>query len=216
MIYLTTILGSILAINYFLHFAIGMSRKYGYIPAPGGWIDLFSTTSHVVGTARTKKAATRKVNKLLTNARDMHGLTESLAPTPNTSMSFRKSQSDTVFQKYTLCGEGFEDAGSFLWVWERIFTAELFHSEGIWLPARLIIFQFGQIAIAFLILFLLFFFVEKVAKAADDAQSTLKDGLPIWFYDFVPTGEEVRWALIPAASVSVTVCVTLTLLYIPR
>lgn len=216
MIYLTTILGAVLAVNYFLHFAIGISRKYGYNPPSGSWIDVFATTSYVVGTARTKKAATRKVNSLLTNARAMHGITESLGPTSQTFMSFHKSQSDTVFQKYTLSGERFEDAGSLFWVWERILTRELFDTEGIWLPARLIIFQFGQIAIALLTLFLLFFFVERVAKAADEAQLTLDDGLPAWFYDFVPTGQEVRFALIPAASISVGVCVVLIVLYIPR
>lgn len=217
MIYLCTIIGSILVINYFCHFAIGVARQFGYTPPKGSWVETFSTTSHIVGIARTKRAATRKINKLLINARDMHGLTEALAPGQESStMSFHKSQSDTVFQNYTLNGEKFEDAGSLLWAWERIITGELFDSEGIWLPSRLIIFQFGQIAIAIMTLFLLFIFVGKVAKAADNAQTTISDGLPDWFYDFVPTGKQVKWALVPAASISVAVSVFLILLYIPR
>lgn len=215
MIYLCTIIGSILVGNYFCHFAIGIARQFGYTPQQGGWVELFSTTSHLLGTARTKRAATRKINKLLSNARDLHGSTEELAMSPGSTMSFHKSQSDTVFQNYTLNGEKYEDAGSLLWVWERIITGELFDNEGVWLPSRLIIFQFGQIAVALMTLFLLFFFVGKVSKAADDAQSNINEGLPSWFYEFVPTGQQVRWALVPAASISVAVCVFLILLYIP-
>jgi hypothetical protein len=230
---LGTTLGLALAANYFLHFAIGVARKRNWVKEGGthiaqafsrkNWVkeggarivQAFSQTSNVVGTARTKKAATRKVNLMLTNARKMHGTIESKDHVLITN-SLRKSQSDTVFQNYTLFGEKYEETGSLVWTWKQIYSGHLFDAEGVWLPARLWIFQVGQVVVAVLIYIALFEFVEYTARVADEANEDLTEGLPLWVYDIVPTGKEVNWALIPAAWVAVVVCGLVTLIYIPR
>jgi hypothetical protein len=209
-------MGLFLSFSYFMHFLIPFAQNKGYeLPKWGGF---FLTTSDAIGTARTKRAGTRKVNELLKNARAMHGTVEALVKSGANmaGKSFLKSESDGVFQNYTLRGESSVEAGSLFWVWERIVSRELFDSEGIWFPSRLIIFQVGQIVVAAAVLFLLFFFVERVAKEADEATASLEEGLPDWIYDLVPTGAQVRFALIPALAVSVAVCVILILIYIPR
>lgn len=219
-LYLTTFLGILLAVNYFLHFMIALAQERGYALPEGKWVEMFTTTSHAVGTARCKRAATRKINSLLANARSMHGATEALtaaaARPTQVNVSFPSSASDTVLQNYILRGDGIERIGSLFWVWENIRNGSLFDAEGIWLPARLVIFQFAQIAVAILSLFLLYFIVDEAARAADEATATLENDLPAWIYDLVPTGAEVRGALIPAASISVAVCFFLILIYVPR
>jgi hypothetical protein len=230
---LGTILGVALAANYSLHFAIGVARKRNWVKEGGTHVaqafsrencvkeggarivQAFSQTSNLVGTARTKKAATRKVNLMLTNARQMHGTIESKDCVQITN-SLRKSQSDTVFQNYTLFGEKYEESGSLVWTWKQMYSGHLFDAEGVWLPARLWIFQVGQAVVAVLVYVALFEFVESTVRAADEANEELTEGLPRWVYDIVPTGREVNIALLPAAWVAVVVCGLVALIYIPR
>lgn len=217
---ITAILGFSLTINYSLHVAVDIGSRYNLLNKDGLILKAFTTTSNVRGTARTKRAATRKVNVMLTNARSMHG---SASPTAKESSStsplvssMQKSLSDEVFQNFTLRGESFEPCGSIFWVIEKLRTGQLFHTEGIWLPARLLIFQFGQIVIAVLILFLLFVAVDRAAERADKARKSLDEDLPDWIVAFVPTGSQVQTALFPAACISVVVAFLLTIIYIPR
>lgn len=211
-ILMTSITGSILAAKYFVQALIALGKGYGYHFEPGGFIDTyFNKTSTMIGDARLKQAATRKVNTLLVNARSMHGSAQSVY----NADSLRKSQSDTVFQNYTLKGESKAKIGNIFWVAERILTGELFDTEGIWLPSRLLIFQAGQITFSCFILFYLFIVVERAADAADEASKNLNPALPSWYIDFVPTGAQVRKALMPAAIISVGVCFCLVLIYIP-
>ena len=150
-VYVTTCSGLFLAFTYFMHFLIPFARSKGYELLPKHkWAEYFSTTSEVVGSARLKRAGTRKVNGILINARAMHRTTTALEKSDHPSKSFLKSESDGVFQNYTLRGERFEETGSFFWVWSKIISGELFDAEGIWLPARLIIFQFAQVGVAML------------------------------------------------------------------
>ena len=209
---LTTSIGSFLVFQYFFYLLIGLAQNCGYELKPGGCLESFiNQTSNMTGTTRMKHAATRKLNTLLANARSMHGTFKSIIA----DSSLQKSQSDTVFQNFTLKGERRVEEGNLFWVWKRIFTGELFDTEGIWLPSRLLIFQFGQMIISVFVLFFIFILVERAAEQADKARDDLNPDLPDWFVDFVPTGNQVRWALIPAASVSVAVCFFLLSIYIP-
>jgi hypothetical protein len=212
LLYMTTIVGSILSIKYFCHCLIGMARSYGYKFAPGSYIEnIMNRTSNMVGTARLKQAATRKLNALLRNARSMHGTSQSVL----TNNSLRKSHSEVVFKSYMSKGGTRVVEGNILWVWRRILTGELFDTEGIWLPSRLLVFQFGQVIISMFTLFFLFFFVETAANKADEAQKNLDPDLPKWFLEFVPTGSQVRMSLTPAACVAVTIFAFSILIYIP-
>lgn len=236
-VYLTTCFGSLLSFTYLLHFFISVGRKFGYIENPDiyrdqndGIINRFSTSSHVIGTARTKRAATRKVNSMLTNARSMHGRVfgHDTAETIDNNKQQRQKDKmgveavDAVFQNFTLRGERTVKAGSLFWTWQKIRSGELFDEEGIWLPSRLIIFQVGQVVIGIFFSAVMFYVVEQAAREADRATAELKINLslgnryPEWVIDMVPTGNEVRGALLPSASIAVCVCFMLIIIYLPR
>jgi hypothetical protein len=127
-----------------------------------------------------------------------------------------ESHSDPVFQIYTVHRESRENVGSFSWTWHQIITGRLFDAEGIWLPARLWIFQVGQIFLSAFVCAALFDLTKRAVQEADSANDVLPAGLPQWVYDIVPTGREVKFALIPASCVAVFVCASLILVYIPR
>ena len=240
-VYLTTAIGSLLVLNYFLHFVIGVGRQWNLIEEVEGKdssksfdvISLFSTTSNVVGTARVKRAATRKVNRMLMNAREMHGpaTTEKTSETKEAESSqvageseaLHLDQGDAVFQNYTLRGERSVPAGSLFWTWRKILSGDLFEEEGIWLPSRLLVFQVGQVFFGLFTSVALFYLVDLLAKEADRATARIKFDLaftdryyPDWVLDLVPEGKEVRGALIPAASVATFVCFIITVIYLPR
>jgi hypothetical protein len=209
-------LGSALACHYFLNALLAIGRKTGHVDA-GGVFGRFSQTSDVVGTARQKQAGTRKVNLLLQNARLMHGTTDAVdRDSIGLASSLREAQSDTVFQNYTLFGEGHEDAGSLFWTWQLLYSGRLFDTEGVWLPARLWIFQVGHIVITCFVVVAHLRILDNAVSAAEDGNASLPDGLPQWVYDIVPTGREVEIALRPAGAVAISVCILITLIYIPR
>jgi hypothetical protein len=214
--YLGTAFGSALACHYFLSFLVAIGRKTGHVDA-GGVFGRFSQTSDVVGTARQKQAGTRKVNLLLQNARLMHGATDTVdRDSVGLRSSLREAESDTVFQNYTLFGEGHEDAGSLFWTWQLLYSGRLFDTEGVWLPARLWIFQLGHVVITCFVAVAHFRILDNAVSAAEDGNGSLPDGLPQWVYDIVPTGREVEIALKPAGAVAIAVCILITLIYIPR
>ncbi|CAB9507079.1 expressed unknown protein [Seminavis robusta] len=245
-VYFTTALGCMLGLNYFAHFAISFGKKFGLIEKDnnklsesgtvGRIIGQFDTSSEVSRSASVKRAATRKVNVMLTNARQMHGpaFEEDKVPLPDAAAndpesrrsiklakSIRKAQSDAVFQNFTLRGERTVEAGSLLWSWGMMLSGGLWEVEGIWLPSRMIIFQLAQVAIGVFFAVAIFIFVEIAADAADQATAEIESKIlkqvyyPQWVISFVPTGGEVKMALIPAGIISVLVCFALTLIYIP-
>jgi hypothetical protein len=233
-----TFLGCGLALNYFAHFLLALGKHCNMIEKLDfkGILGMFSTTSNVVGTARTKRAAARKVNVMLTNARKMHGKASAKSAVPgseedyhvggskrsSSAKSLRKARNDAVFQNFTLRGEEKVDAGSLVWSWKKILSRELYEVEGIWLPSRLITFQVAQVAIGLFFAYATFAVVRTAADAADAATEEIENSrfagrfYPAWVIEMIPTGDEVRWALTPAGVVAVIVCVILILLYIPR
>ena len=159
---------------------------------------------------------------MLNNAREMHGLVKTTAETsdeqPHSARGSQES-SDAVFQNYTLHGERVVSAGSLVWSWHRIWTGDLAEVDGIWLPSRLLIFQVGQVIIGVFTSFLFFQSVGYIADAADEARVEIDRrwrNYPDWVNDLVPTGDEVRWALTPAAWIALIVSIILILNYIPR
>ena len=225
--YLTTCLGSALTLNYLVHGFVELGKRRNIIREEGaGGVcgRLYGITANIVTTAGTKRAATRKVNLMLTNARDMHGSTPGQQASGGNSDgiladSVRKEASDSVFQNYTLRGEKFVSAGSFIWSWQHILSGTLLEEEGIWLPSRLLIFQVGQVIIGAYVSYTFFYLVDVIAEAAEEARVDIDKRLtnyPDWVDDLVPTREEVRWALTPAAWIAVIVLVVLVLNYIPR
>lgn len=213
-VYLGTALGFTLALHYFLRALIVFRKQAGYLDSPV-LLRRFFETSDMVGTTHQKRAGTRKINTILENARSMHGAVTDIVDQGPTS-SMRESQSDSVFQNYTLFGESHEEAGSLLWTWQLLYSGRLFDSEGIWLPSRLHIFQLGQILVTCFIAVGHFQLLNYSVDAAEEATGNLPDGLPQWVYDIVPTPQQVKIALQPAGAVAIIVCVVLTVIYIPR
>ena len=176
-------------------------------------------TSNVRRAAHVKKAATHKIGRVLENALRMHGPISAPSSTRETaelSKSTRNSNTDPIFRNFVLYGETTVPAGNFRWTWQRIRSGNLFEVEGIWLPARLLIFQGSQLLFGSVLSVILVIGVEPIAKAADDAQDNLRDDLPQWIYDIVPTAREVRYALYPAAGVAIFMMCVIGLVYMPR
>ena len=222
MMYFTVSLGLLVALNYFVLFVIAIGRqkkKFGL----NGLLSRLWTTSDEVGSTRLKHAATRKINMILTNARKMHGVVHKKdtfvgqdIEDDELSNRLKDSQADPSFQNFLVHGEEKIACGNFFWAWRRLLTGEIFSDEGIWFPARMWIFQFGQCIVAFLMIVALFKFSKEMRDRANEANEDLPDDSPQWVYDLIPTGDQVEYALIPAATVGSIIMVFIILIYVPR
>lgn len=215
---LTLSLGLVCASMYLLQFCVAVVRKFDWLDEHSRFAKFF-VTSNVRGAARLKKAATHKIGLVLENARRMHGPISAPSSTgemAELSKSTRNSNTDPIFRNFVLYGETKVSAGSFRWTWQRIISGNLFEVEGIWLPARLLIFQGSQLLFGSVLSFVLIMGVEPIAKQADDAQASLGDDLPQWIYDIVPTAKQVRYALYPASGVAIFMMWAIALVYMPR
>eukprot|EP00978_Attheya_sp_CCMP212_P033486 scaffold135240_cov62-Attheya_sp.AAC.3 len=180
------------------------------------------TTSAIRGSARTKRAATRKINRLLENAHSLHP--EEISGTPSglskrSSLKPKSKGSEDTMLNFVLRGDMQEDSGGIAWTWRNIKSGALFDTEGVWIMSRLIIIQAAQFIALLVLSFLMFFVTEEAAASSDAARISLitdYDNLPDWVYDIVPTGKQVRGALYPATFISIGVAVVLILLYLPR
>jgi hypothetical protein len=173
---MTIVLGLMLAGNYLVFFLAGI-----------GWLGrerfggLF-LTSHIRRTAAIKQAGTRKVNVILENAAKLHKKIERTEDQKCVSLpsSLRGESGDHAFENFVLHGEGREPAGSLDWTWRMILSGNLFYTEGIWLPARLLIFQGGQILFGAIAAYIFIYAVEEIARSADEAVNDLDDNSPEW------------------------------------
>jgi hypothetical protein len=166
------------------------------------------TTSHVRGTARSKKAATSKINAVLANAQNL-----------NLKSTFKHNSLATkeeMITNFVLRGESFEECGGLSWTWTRLLSGALFDEEGIWIASRLIIIQTAQLCLIGFFLYAGLLLVEEATEQAAQAQEALEPGYPDWVYDIVPTPKQVKTALYPALGVAIFVMITLFLVYIPR
>jgi hypothetical protein len=165
-------------------------------------------TSHVRGTARSKKAATRKINTVLQNA-------HSLQPQKASGQTSAAMKED-VMANFVLRGEIYEDCGGLFWTWKRVFSGALFDEEGIWIMSRLIIIQTAQFLFFAVFTFALLLVIDQAAIMAEEARGELQPGNPPWVYDIVPTAQQVRIALYPALAAAMFVMLAISLIYIPR
>jgi hypothetical protein len=217
----TLTLGLVCAAMYLFQFCVALGKKFD-------WLDLdedsrfakFFVASNVQRAASLKNAASHKIGFVLENARKMHGPINN-APSRETAKlstpkSTRSSNVDPTFRNFVLYGETMVTAGSITWTWANILSGSLFEVEGIWLPARLLIFQGAQLLFGSIFSFFIVVLVEPLAKIADDAQSDLRDDLPQWVYDITPTASQVRYALYPAAAVAIFMTAAIVLVYMPR
>lgn len=211
--------GSTLTVIYFYYFLVARTKKAGDDFSHNGILQKLAQSSDERGTAIIKRAGTRKVNKMLLNARRMHGSKDqdgsNIETNPTRSKRFGQV-SQTVFQTYVLYGEDKELCGGWAWTFRRLFSKELFEVEGIWFPSRLWTFQVMQCVVLALLCVLVPILITTAVQNAEDANQELPDDLPSWVYDFVPTSWQVRVSLVPSAFIALAVCVCIILLYIPR
>lgn len=135
---------------------------------------------------RLKRAATRKVNKLLMNARRLHQPIE-LAPGVLRESSVGNVTSDETMRNFVLDKERTELVGGLGWTWYKIFDGTLFDTEGMWINTRLRIIQVAQVIVIFAVSVIMLRSVERIADQSEEARDDLGPNVPGWVRDFVPT-----------------------------
>lgn len=144
------------------------------------------TSSNTLGEARLKKAATRKLNKMILNAHELNNFDSKLSD----STSLQKKTSSRVLQtndvvdqtmlNYVLNGQTYEAAGGLMWTWKLLLSGALFDTEGIWLPTRMIVFQGVQILVGIVLTLIYITLTRYAADEAEKAQDSLPEDLPKW------------------------------------
>lgn len=205
---MTRAIGTIVAILVLIQFLlalVGLRR----IRASTLLSALF-VSSHTKGTARTKRAATRKLNTLLENARN-------LMPNITSEMISGSAIKDEAMANYLLRGERYEpECGGMFWTWKRVLSGALFDEEGVWICSRLVTIQTAQLFLFAFVTYSGFLLVGEASIRAEKARAELEPGYPQWVFDFVPTSQQVRIALYPALAVAMLVMLVIFLIYIPR
>lgn len=87
---------------------------------------------------------------------------------------------DPTMLNFALRGKQLEAAGGIMWTWRRLWSGNLFDTEGIWLPTRLLVFQAAQIAAGIVIIFVAFTITEWAGNEARTFQADLDPSLPDW------------------------------------
>lgn len=138
--------------------------------------------SNTIGELRIKKAATRKINQVLSNACSLHEDSELMNQSARASRNSmrRASYADETMLNFVLRGSETKKVGGFLWTWDQVKTGGLFEKEGIWLPTRLIIFQTAQVGFTIILTLIFLSITQFAADQAGQAQATLPDNLPQW------------------------------------
>lgn len=212
----TLAVGVILAVVFVIQLALTMIAKSCQSDCFQYWL----STSNAYGESRLKKAATRKMNRLLLHAFSLHDVNDTTRPndaslTSRSSGMTYKTSADQTMLNYALRGQKIEESGGLIWTWRLILSGKLFDFEGIWLPTRLLVFQCAQFLLA-VVLGLIFIAVTREAvDQAGKAQETLDPTYPQWIKNIVPTSDDVKVALYPATAIAIIVMINLILIYVP-
>lgn len=164
----------------------------------------WTLSSDVTRSAETKKAATRKIHSLLTNAYEMHFGNKNAA-----EMYVRLSRH-----------RAYDDVGGFIWTWSRLLSRELFSEHGIWIHSRLAVATEGQILIFFAFIMII---LQTTNDLADEADSTIRkieaSETPGYSKHFalwvMPTGQMIRQSSYTGLAVAAIVGIFIILLYVP-
>lgn len=166
----TLVTGLVLAIFYLFGFA---TTFYGEGSTP--WL----TTSNTTAEGRLKKAATRKLNRALLDAQDLHLADLSQGDSTNAESSGHSI--DRAMLNYVLKGKKHSEAGGFFWTWKLLLSGELFDTEGVWFPSRFIVFQCAQVLVGFLTAMALRVLIRYAKDEAYEAQDYLANNdVPSW------------------------------------
>lgn len=122
-----------------------------------GWIDRLLTPGLAKMECKTKRAATFKINNMISNALEIHAV----KPARITSVAAMSSYGRALLNFRTQ-EDLHETAGGFIWAWAKILNGSIFTEEGIWLHSRLLIANFSQFFMALhMVAYLLNFFLGQ-------------------------------------------------------
>lgn len=186
-------------------------------------LSLFFASSNTRAETRLKASARAKIDSLIDKAAILHVAKQSKMnediELSSSSMLFGETPpvgNDGAMRNFVLSGERVEVSGGVLWTWRRIINGSLFHTEGIWVNTRLIIFQFAQVVAASVFSWILLLSVKLLADYYEEQRAKLDETVPDWVRDLFPTRAMVNWSLYPAALTAIAVMIVLIVLYIPR
>lgn len=149
-------------------------------------LNFLTASSSAWADMRLKRAATRKINKLLLNAHRLHQPNE-LFTGLSLGIGVSNVSKDQAMHNYFFEEERTEPAGGIVWTWWKIFDGSLFDTEGIWINTRLLITQVAQVILMCVVSFILLTTVEDIADQSEEARDELGPNVPDWVRDFVPT-----------------------------
>jgi hypothetical protein len=173
----------------------------------------FLSTSNVRGELCLKYAASRKMNKMIENARLLHRRHQRNSKVADEG---RKSSQRDAFRSFLGQIERYESCGGFFWTWKRVFNGDLLSTEGVWINTRLIIMQVAQVVVGVFFAVAALLFVITVADEAEEARASLPADTPNWVVDLFPTGAMIKRSFYPSAVLAMVAELFLILIYIPR
>jgi hypothetical protein len=195
------VVGWVLVAVFLWQFIVQCFREMFGIP---GGITKLMVTSNVRGEGRLKRAATRKLNKLILAALELHpppggsggglvsGLSQKAAARNHitsilsakgvgTTTGAHTSRTRQTMLNYVLHGQKVERVGGLFWSVRRLLSGALTEEDGIWIPTRTLTFQAAQVLIAALIGYALIWLIFYAGDLADQAQGELDFNLlPQW------------------------------------
>ena len=154
----------------------------------------------------TKQAATKKINKMIDQARTMH---------------FKKQLGRPIspLDQFMLCGMSTEDCGGLLWTWKEIISGRLVNTHGIWLQSSLLVGQEGQIIVLIFGLVLAVWGAMRIAEELAQQRRDLESDPPSYLRDqalyFTPYPWVIWVSFGVGTAIAAIIGTTLVLLYIP-
>ncbi len=173
----------------------------------------FLSTSNVRGELCLKYAASRKMNKMIENARLLHRHRQRSSKVVEGG---QKSSQRDAFRSFLGQIEQYESCGGYFWTWKRVFNGDLLSTEGVWINTRLIIMQVAQVVVGVFFAVAVLLFVITVADEAEEARASLPADTPNWVVDLFPTGAMIKRSFYPSAVLAMVAQLFLILIYIPR
>ncbi|GKY96209.1 hypothetical protein MPSEU_000580800 [Mayamaea pseudoterrestris] len=211
----TFVAGAILVVGFCFQFCMSLIQCPDDAPL---FLRTLTSTSNTIGEFRLKQAASRKLNRTLQNAMFLHASESKFnirISMSTAQLSVRQASLDKTMLNFVLRGCGDEPAGGFLWTAKKIYSRQLFDTEGLWIPTRILVFQTAQVVLGILLGFGSFTFTERLAQYCEDKRIELAPETPDWVMQLIPTRQNIETAFYPADFVVIVVIVLLVALYIP-
>ena len=109
--------------------------------------EYYLTPEAIRAEALVKQAAQHKIDRMVSNALDMHRM--------KTTGSAVDNHIGQALWNYAKMGQTkTEQTGGLVWTWTRIWSLELFQEEGLWFSARLVAINLAQVIVAVFVLIL--------------------------------------------------------------